>query len=77
MANKNTRPRCYYSWLPADEPNHIHDMHYFAVNKKDALLMHIARGGNNTQCMVWEQTAPIMLPVGAVIKGKKKNVGST
>ena len=47
-------------------------MFYFAVNKKAALAMHFARGGNNTQCMVWEQTAPIMLPVGSVIKGKKR-----
>lgn len=72
MANKKVWPRCYYSWLPASEKNHIHDMFYFAVNKKAALAMHIARGGNNTQCMVWDRHPPIMLPAGSVIKCRAK-----
>ena len=72
MANKRIWPRCYYSWLPADKPNHIHDMYYFAVNRKEALEMHRAKGGNNTQCMVWDRQPPIMLPAGSVVKCRAK-----
>lgn len=68
MRRKNIWPRCYYSWLPAEDKFHIHDMFYFARNIKEALEMHLARGGNNTQCMVWDRQPPIMLPVGSVIK---------
>lgn len=71
--SKNKQTRCYYSWLPLPDGK-ICSMFYYAINQREALAMHKAKGGNNSQCMVWERKPPIMLPAGSIVREKPRAI---